>query len=194
MELTYACRSCGAVSRMADVESVPRSPARPAATSGPSPTGPSHGNDLAACACCGCDDFYRQKDFPQGLGLLIVVVGFAVSTVFWYYERPLWTYAILLASALLDMVLYYRVPDVTICYRCLASTGGPGRTRAGAFAPFDLGVGERYRQERLRVEEHRRKTPGPTSAGAMPALPPDPIGLPPRWTNDGRGSTTTSAA
>ena len=55
-----------------------------------------------------------------------MIVGFVISTVFWYYELPLLTYAVLLASALLDMVLFYRVPNVTICYRCLSQVRGPG--------------------------------------------------------------------
>ncbi len=170
MELTHACRSCGAVSRVPDVASARVIPCAACGDSRPVPDGSFRDGDLASCPCCGTDDFYRQKDFPQALGLVIVVVGFAISTVFWYYERPLWTYAILLASALLDMVLYYRVPDVTICYRCLAQYRGPGSNPGGAFAPFDLGVGERYRQERIRVEEHRKSARADVGRGD--ALPP----------------------
>jgi hypothetical protein len=110
---------------------------------------------LRRCGWCGCDDLYLQKDFPQGLGLAIVVVGFAISTVFWYYEMPIPAYLVLLASALLDMVLYYRVPDVTICYRCLGQYRGAGSNPDRRFQPFDLAIGERYRQERLRVEQLR---------------------------------------
>jgi hypothetical protein len=170
MELTFACRSCGTVGRVAGVASAQKIACANCSDERPIPPGSFAGGDLAACACCGTKDFYRQKDFPQALGLLIVVVGFAISTVFWYYERPLWTYAILLASALLDMVLYYKVPDVTICYRCLAQYRGAGANPGGAFAPFDLGIGERYRQERLRVEEHRRQAR--PDAGPGDALPP----------------------
>jgi len=157
MELTYACRKCGAVDRVPAVESsstltCPRcGEARPVAASA------FDGDGLHACACCDAEDLYTQKDFPQGLGLAIVVVGFVISTVFWYYERPLWTYAILLGSALLDMVLYDRVPSVTICYRCLAQYRGAGSSPAAKFRFFDLAVGERYRQERIRVEEHRSR-------------------------------------
>ena len=169
MELTYACRSCGAVDRVPAVEAARA--LRCPACGDERPVAPDafRGGDLSACAVCGTTDFYRQKDFPQALGLAIVVAGFAVSTVFWYYERPLWTYAILLASALLDLVLYYKVPDVTICYRCLAQYRGPGANPGGAFAHFDLAVGERYRQERLRVEEHRRVgRGGPAPTDALP--------------------------
>ena len=112
---------------------------------------------MRSCAWCATDDLYVQKDFPQGLGLLIVIVGFAISTVFWYLERPIPAYVVLLASALLDMILYYRVPDVTICYRCLGQYRGVGSNLEGRFKPFDLATGERYRQERLRAEQLRKQ-------------------------------------
>ena len=69
---------------------------------------------------CSTNDLYIQKDFPRALGLAIVLVGFAISTVFWYYEMPLYTYLVLIISIALDFLMYYRVKTVTICYRCLA--------------------------------------------------------------------------
>ena len=170
MELTYACRACGAVDLVPSVETAPGLVCAACHAERPIAPAAFDGGNLAACACCGTTDLYRQKDFPQALGLAIVIVGFAVSTVFWYYERPLWTYAILLGSALLDLVLYYKVPDVTICYRCLAQYRGLGANPGGVFRHFDLAVGERYRQERLRVEELRRKAPG--EIGRRDPLPP----------------------
>ena len=116
-----------------------------------------HGATAGLPLVCDRPIFISRKDFPQGLGLFIVIVGFVISTVFWYYEMPLVTYLVLLASALLDMVLYYRVPDVTICYRCLSQVRGPGSNVGGRFKPFDLAIGERYRQERIRVEELRKR-------------------------------------
>jgi hypothetical protein len=47
------------------------------------------------------------------------------------------------------------VPDVTICYRCWCQVRGEGSNRERRFAPFDLGIGERYRQERIRAGELR---------------------------------------
>ena len=170
MELTYACRHCGAVDRVSTVESAEGLVCPACHDERSISAGAFEGGDLAACACCGTTDLYRQKDFPQALGLAIVVAGFAVSTVFWYYERPLWTYAILLGSALLDLILYYKVPDVTICYRCLAQYRGAGANPDGAFQHFDLAVGERYRQERLRVEELRQRSRG--ESGRPDPLPP----------------------
>jgi len=157
MELTYACRACGAIDLVASVESATVLACPVCADQRAVATSAFVDGKLAACAACATEDLYWQKDFPQGLGLAIVIVGFAISTVFWYYERPLWTYAILLASALLDMVLYYRVPNVTICYRCLAQYRGAGSNPDGRYKFFDLAIGERYRQERMRVEEHRQR-------------------------------------
>jgi hypothetical protein len=114
-------------------------------------------SQLLACPWCATTDLYVQKDFPQGLGLFIVIVGFVISTIFWYFEKPLITYVVLLASALLDLVLYYRVPGVTICYRCLSQLRGAGSNPGESFHSFDLAVGERYRQERLRIQELRRR-------------------------------------
>jgi hypothetical protein len=129
--------------------------------------------ELLACPLCATADLYIQKDFPQGLGLFIVIVGFVISTIFWYLEKPLLTYLVLLASALLDMVLYYRVPDVTICYRCLSQIRGAGSNPGNRFQPFDLAVGERYRQERFRIEELRKR--GGTVEPSSPPLSSPPL-------------------
>lgn len=157
MELTFECPNCRAIGTVAAVEVTPTATCPGCAQ----PRGLRHeaveGGGLTHCAWCGTDDLYLQKDFPQGLGLAIVIAGFAISTVFWYYEMPIPAYLVLLASALLDMVLYYRVPDVTICYRCLGQYRGAGANPAGRFRPFDLAIGERYRQERLRAEQLRAR-------------------------------------
>jgi len=115
---------------------------------------------VEACPCCLTGDLYRQKDFPQGLGLCAILVGFAISTVFWYYEMPIPAYLVLVVSLFLDYVLYHTVGDVTICYRCMSQLRGPRANPDGRFQPFDLAVGERYRQERLRIL-HLREHSGP---------------------------------
>lgn len=159
MELTYQCPSCGAIGEASPVESLAVVSCKSCGQKRELHTGSIANDGLASCAWCATDDLYIQKDFPQGLGLAIVIAGFVVSTVFWYYERPLPAYFVLLASALLDMLLYYRVPDVTICYRCLGQYRGAGSNPAGRFKPFDLAIGERYRQERLRAEQLRKDRP-----------------------------------
>lgn len=171
MELTYQCPNCDAVGEASPIESLPSVTCGHCAMKRNLHPGATEDGELRSCAWCATDDLYIQKDFPQGLGLAIVVTGFAISTVFWYYEMPLPAYFVLLASALLDMALYYRVPDVTICYRCLGQYRGVGSNPSGRFKPFDLAVGERYRQERMRAEQLRKER-----AVTDPSSSPDKTG------------------
>jgi hypothetical protein len=66
------------------------------------------------------------------------------------------------------MALYYTVPDVTICYRCLCQIRGSLANPGGTFQPFDLAIGERYRQERIRVQELRDRKPPTDRTSAEP--------------------------
>jgi hypothetical protein len=157
MELTFECPNCHAVGTVAAVEATPTAICPRCSQPRALRREALEDDGLRSCAWCGTDDLYLQKDFPQGLGLAIVVAGFAISTVFWYYEMPIPAYLVLLASALLDMILFYQVPDVTICYRCLGQYRGAGANRGGRFQAFDLAIGERYRQERLRAEQLRAR-------------------------------------
>jgi hypothetical protein len=155
MELTFACPNCGVIGHVAPVEAAPVVTCSACAHAHAMHPEAFEPDGIRACGWCATEDLYIQKDFPQGLGLFIVIVGFAISTVFWYYENPLPAYGVLLASALLDMFLYYRVSNVTICYRCLGQYRGVGSNPGGRFQPFELAIGERYRQERLRIEQLR---------------------------------------
>jgi hypothetical protein len=156
MELTFECPECATSCRLRGVQS---SPAAACACGFSRPLQPAvcAAGQLDACPFCATEDLYVQKDFPHALGLAIVVAGFGASTVFWYFYRPISALGALLATAALDVVLYYLVPDVTICYRCLSQYRGPGSNPGGRYHSFDLAVGERYRQERLRIEELRRR-------------------------------------
>jgi hypothetical protein len=106
---------------------------------------------LATCAVCGNHELYKKKDFPHGLGMAILVGACALATI--TYARHEWwaTWGILIGSALFDGLLYLWVKDVVVCYRCNAHHRGI--TPGPEHAPFELTIGERYRQERLRREE-----------------------------------------
>lgn len=164
IELTFACPTCGSVGRIDDVEAVGSVACPACGRARPAAEGAIREGRLDACAACATEDLYLQKDFPHGLGLAIVIVGFAASTAFWFYYMPVASLAVLMMTAALDVALFYLVPDVTICYRCLAQFRGPGTNPEGRFPPFDLAIGERYRQERLRVEELRRRGRSATAA------------------------------
>jgi hypothetical protein len=164
MELTFECPNCHEVGEVARLSPKARAVCNKCGQARELRPDSFEGGELRSCPLCATDDLYIQKDFPHGLGLAIVVAGFVVSTVFWYFDRPVPALGVLLVSALVDMVLFRVVPDVTICYRCLSQYRGEGANAGGRFHPFDLAVGERYRQERLRIAELKARpgTPGPT--------------------------------
>lgn len=62
------------------------------------------------CLLCGCRHLYRQRDVNRGLGCLLVAVGAALVP---------WTYGLsLVLLGLVDLALYYRLPEAVVCYRC----------------------------------------------------------------------------
>ena len=128
------CAHCGtvrALHRAAVVEGVPR-----------------------ACVLCGCNDLWRQKDFPPQLGLTIVGLGAILSSIAWSMYWPKTAIAVLMAFALVDLVLYAVMSDVLVCYRC-----GSRHRKAkldDAHPRFNLEISERYRQEALRLEKAQR--------------------------------------
>ena len=61
---------------------------------------------LTSWPVCSSEDLFIRKNFSQRLGLLIILIGFIASSIAWYYYRPYLSYGILLASALVDLLLY----------------------------------------------------------------------------------------
>jgi hypothetical protein len=157
MELTFECPRCETSPVVESVESAKEVKCASCGDARSVRAESFDGALLRSCALCATTDLYIQKDFPHVLGLTIVITGFVSSTVFWYFRMPIGAFAALLSTAALDFALYYLVPDVTICYRCLSQFRGAGSNPDGRFQPFDLAIGERYRQERLRIEELKQK-------------------------------------
>jgi hypothetical protein len=157
MELTFSCPSCGRIGHVSPIETMAVAECRQCGLARPLHAESIARDELQACPLCMTSDLYVQKDFPQGMGLFIVVAGFAISTVFWYYEMPIPAYLVLVASGLLDLLMYHLVGDVIICYRCLCQLRRPEANREGQYRPFDLAIGERYRQERIRAEQLRER-------------------------------------
>jgi hypothetical protein len=96
------------------------------------------------CPVCGGADFYIRKDFNPKLGLTVVVVGALISGVFYWFGRDLIAYSILAGAALIDLVVYGRLKDLTVCYRCHSEFRGGYRRTAGA---FDLHTADVLEQE-----------------------------------------------
>jgi hypothetical protein len=117
----------------------------------PSVEGEMNGESPVRCLVCGCGDLWRQKDFSQRLGVMIVAVGVVLSTVAMAYMQPELSLGILMVFALADMVLYAVMPDCLVCYRCHARFRRvPNMDQVTA---FDLEVNERYRQEAIRLKQ-----------------------------------------
>jgi hypothetical protein len=108
-----------------------------------------HESRLEKCLVCPSTDLFVRKNFPQRVGVTIVVIGFAISCLTWFYHMVIATFVVLFATALLDVVLYVIVGDVVECYRCHARYQGvEDNDRHEA---FDLEVHERHRQQQARL-------------------------------------------
>jgi hypothetical protein len=112
---------------------------------------------LGRCLVCPSRDLFVRKDFPPRLGVAIVVAGFAASCVSWAFHYVLITFAILFATALLDVILYWIMGDVLECYGCHAQYRGVAGLEG--HEAFSLEVHERHRQQRLRRDEIGRVRP-----------------------------------
>lgn len=105
---------------------------------------------LKQCLVCGSHELFIRKDFPQRLGVGLVVVGFIASSIAWSQYMTLLTFAILFATALIDVVLYLVMGEALECYRCHAQyRNAPGIDKHGA---FNLETHERHRQLAARLK------------------------------------------
>ena len=151
MNVTFRCPHCDQIGR-AEFDAATRELACPHCPANwPVPEGAVAGNELRQCLVCPSTELYIRKDFSQPLGVAIVAAGIVISSVFWYYRMPLWTYGVLFATALIDVVLYLVVGNLLHCYRCQAQYRGvPGLDNHGG---FDLETHEKHRQQKIRLAE-----------------------------------------
>lgn len=151
MHVTYACSHCH---QPAWAEFEPDSAEVACAGCGRNlavPQAAFEGGTLRRCLVCPSHDLFLRKDFPQRLGVAIVVLGFIASSIAWGYYHQYLTFGILFAVALIDVVLYLIVPDALMCYRCGAMYRGvPGLEH---HQRFDLTVHEKHRQQKARLAQ-----------------------------------------
>jgi hypothetical protein len=102
------------------------------------------------CLACPSRELFVRKDFPQRLGVGIVIAGFIASSLAWYQHRILLSYAILFATALADVLLYLVMGNVLECYRCHAQYRG--LASLGDQAEFNLELYEKHRQQAARLK------------------------------------------
>lgn len=93
------------------------------------------------CAACDCRELFIRKDFPQVIGVL-VVVGFGLAAIYYFTVSVLIAWSILAAAVVVDVVIYLVIGKVTTCYACRA------QYRKCKLNPahegFDLATSEKY--------------------------------------------------
>jgi hypothetical protein len=151
MNVTYACPRCeqSCVSKAAPDRAALRCPHCQLEIAQPSDA--FRDGQLERCLVCPSADLFVRKDFPQRLGVTIVVVGFAISCVTWHFYLTTLTFAVLFATALIDLALFSIVGESLTCYRC----GAQYRQVEGLknHHGFNLEIHERYRQEAARLKQ-----------------------------------------
>lgn len=127
------CSRCGATAKAVVDEAIAR------------------GGDVTQCAMCGGIEFFIRKDFPQRLGLAMVIVFGLTASVFYFFENILATFGTLAALVAIDAAIYLFVGRVTVCYRCRAEYRGV------VYNPdhhgFDLATSEKYDPAPARLEQ-----------------------------------------
>jgi hypothetical protein len=154
MNVTFHCAHCNQPARV-ELEIAASEIACPnCRTKWPMPSGAAAERGLGRCIVCPSTELFVRKDFSQPLGVAIVAFVVVVSSIFWYYHMPLWTYGVLFATALIDVVMYFTVGNVLQCYRCQAQYRDvPGLED---YEPFDLETHEKHRQQRIRLQQHAK--------------------------------------
>ena len=68
------------------------------------------------CPICHCRQFYVQKDFNQLLGCVVMLMGIVLVPKTYGLSLPVF--------ALLDWIVYTKISNMAVCYRCGAEFRG----------------------------------------------------------------------
>jgi hypothetical protein len=101
----------------------------------------------AICPKCGCTDLFTRKDFPQKIGLGIVILAAIAFLIL--AARPTTFYLgawLLVAAVIVDAFVYLFVPKISTCYRCRNDIRH--QPPDPAVRPFELATAEKYRAGR----------------------------------------------
>ncbi|QDU61859.1 hypothetical protein Pan216_27240 [Planctomycetes bacterium Pan216] len=168
INMQWECSTCKAICHLVDVSAAAEARCDACGETRAINHEAIEGEVIQRCPVCGTDDLYMQKDFPPQLGWLIIGVGFVLASIFWLYYSWIGWILVLFGSMLIDFLLFHTRKDVTVCYRCLAMYRGAGENPK--HLAFDLAIGERYRQERIRIKERAQlESSGPPSEAAEPS-------------------------
>ena len=94
--------------------------------------------DFNSCPLCEGTQFYRQKDFNRGLGCVIVLIGILLVPLTHGLSLPV--------VALIDWLIYRKMPDMIVCYRCGSEFRGLGSSER--FKSYMHHIGLKYDKSR----------------------------------------------
>ncbi|HEX4128479.1 MAG TPA: hypothetical protein VHZ24_00450 [Pirellulales bacterium] len=149
MNVTFSCPHCDQTVRVEVDDSTPQLACPSCGAQSSIPAGAIRAGQPTRCLLCPSTELFVRKDFPQRLGVAVVVLGGVASSIAWYYYRIYLTFAILLAIAAIDVVLYLLVGESLTCYRCGAEYRGVDDVKRHGM--FDLATHERHRQQAARL-------------------------------------------
>lgn len=89
---------------------------------------------LERCPVCSCRQFYTDKDFNQVIGFMIMGVGIVLVPFTFGLSLPVF--------ALIDWIIYKKVPKLIACYRCGAEFRG--LKTPDTLKPFMHHIGLKY--------------------------------------------------
>src|SRR5262245_9715814 len=70
---------------------------------------------LEHCLVCPSTDLFLRKDFPQRLGVGLVIFAVIASSIAWLNYHVVLTFAILFLTALVDLFLYVVMGESLTC-------------------------------------------------------------------------------
>lgn len=150
MNITYACPACDAAQRVEFDAETSELDCQHCGKKLAIAKDAVVGNQVCKCIVCPSDDLFLRKDFPQRVGVTLVGIGILGSSIAWYYTNLQWTFGILFATALIDVVLYTLVGEALMCYRCNSQYRGVAEMESHGH--FELEIHEKYRQLEARLD------------------------------------------
>ena len=82
---------------------------------------------------CGGGGCWGAQDVDPKIGLGVIGIAILISAGFYYVGLDLVAYGILAGATLIDLAIYSRLSDLTVCYHCHAEFRGDYEQTAGAF-------------------------------------------------------------
>lgn len=99
---------------------------------------------LCGCPVCGCRELFCRKDFPQVVGISMVVAVAVTVFVMFIFRYVVAGFVVLAAMAVIDFAAYLCTGRCLVCYRCRSEFRGMPIRRD--HPKWDLSIGEKYRQ------------------------------------------------